>query len=72
MTRALPILGPALLALACAAPTQEQLIQSALDTGKASRDAERAACLVVLSNYSVEKEPGLDRYCRNILECKAP
>ncbi len=61
-----------LFAAACAKPSQEAVVKSALDAGKVARDAERAACLVVLSHYSGEKEPGLDEYCRSVLECKAP
>lgn len=62
-----------LLVAACAAPTKEQVIQTALDSGKAARDAEKAACLLLQSSPELEKEPGVDAYCAAILRgCPLP
>lgn len=72
MSRAARLL--ALLALvlhtgACATPTaadRERAIQTALDAG-------RAACLILLADRSIEREPGTDAYCAVVLNgCPGP
>jgi len=61
--RALAAAGLLLLATGCAGTPEarrDEALQAAIDSG-------RAACIYILSDPSIEKEPGLDDYCRRVV-----
>lgn len=69
MTRA--ALVPLLLALgACSTSTAQERRDLAIQT---ALDSARAACLVLQSDKSIEREPGVDAWCDGVLNgCREP
>jgi uncharacterized lipoprotein len=58
-------LALALLGLsACSTTTAEQRRDIAIQT---ALDSARAACLVLQSDRSIEREPGMDEWCQGVL-----
>ena len=67
MIRALVL---SLLLSACSATTAEQKRDLAIQT---ALDSARAACLILQSDRSIEREPSVDAYCVAVLNgCPKP
>jgi hypothetical protein len=57
-------LAIAVLGLACSTTTAEQRRDLAIQT---ALDSARAACLILQSDRTIEREPGIDNYCQAVL-----
>ncbi len=67
--RALAVLAVVLHSGACAAPTasdRARAVQTAIDAG-------RAACLILLADPTIPREPGVNAFCLTMLSgCPGP